>query len=353
MNRPGVCPNLSGSTSAPAQEDVQVATTLSVAHLDPYSSFDSTRGERILNGQAEWAESEYVSWALDTADLPGHPTGRVMQFEVASHPSPQVILTQDHAGAMYRAVLFELHNVGGPLAVLDVTPEHTVASALRELPVPVEWISIVADLRSGLAVSYINRQLADAFSVIPPQADVVHIVRTAAANAGSVPSLAATGSASGTALSYTVIDAIHGAVLRRQPSSGTVRDCVLAALTDAGTGFQGEVLKSGLPVPQVVLLTLPAWDRQRTYVVDLRPVGSAVHVVHLQPSFTLRALCTGDHALAHLLTDEGLDPDLLRTFVDGVLTSSTSTLAVGTQTIIFRPRSDPIFRGWEASTAIA
>ena len=136
----------------------------------------------------EWIESDYVSWAINTANLPGDPTGRVMRFEVASHPSPQVILTQDHGGAAYRAVLFELLNVGGSLTVLDVTPEHTVASALRDLPAPVEWIPIVADLRNGLAVSYIHRQVADAFSPIPLQADVVHIVRAATVNMRSIPS---------------------------------------------------------------------------------------------------------------------------------------------------------------------
>ena len=44
------CPEPTERTTIPEQEATQVATALDVGLLDPYSSFDSVRGERVLNG---------------------------------------------------------------------------------------------------------------------------------------------------------------------------------------------------------------------------------------------------------------------------------------------------------------
>ena len=148
-----------------------IATAYGIVHVDPYSSFDAVRGTRVLNGQPAWQESHYVAFALTSANLPGNPIGRTLRVEVASHPSPQVILTQDHAGAFYRAVLFELQDIGGPLQVIDVTPLHTVAIALREVIAPSVYGRLCDDFRSGRAVCFVNRLPADPFETIVPDAD--------------------------------------------------------------------------------------------------------------------------------------------------------------------------------------
>ena len=164
-------------SSPPADTELCVATSGDAGHLDPFSSFDSMRGSRVLNGQPGWQEQQYVSTAISTANLPGNPIGRVMRVETASHPSPQVILTQDHAGAFFRAVLFELGDVGGPLQVIDVTPLHTVDIALREALPHLIWAQLHDDLLQGRALSFVNRLPADAFVALPADADIVHILR--------------------------------------------------------------------------------------------------------------------------------------------------------------------------------
>ena len=338
----------------PAEAQVAVAETCDTCDLDPYSSFDAVQGLRVLNGQVGWQEHHYVSHAIDTAGLPGNPIGRVMRVETACHPSPQVILTQDHGGAFYRAVLFGLGDVGGPLQVVDVTPMHTVDIALREVLPPHDWEQLHEDLLQGRALSFVNRLPADAFVAISHNADIVHVIRTAAVATQESTDGDAIGPVSRrppSLPSYTVFCVHSGIRLRPRPASSTVQDCIFDAVQRSGHRafcLGGTAIKcpiAGYPTPQIVLHYSQPDTAKSTCLLDVRPVGSCVRVLELPVCRPIAALCVGNGPLASTFCTEGLCPSLLRVFVDGVLRTFSSHIGARAQVLTFRPRADPIMRG--------
>ena len=197
--------------------------------------------------------------------------------------------------------------------------------------------------------------VADAFAVVNPRADVIHIVRVVAPNSGRVqqsaplhPETTGPGPAGSNGPgSFTVFGTAGGTIVRSRVSDGGPREYVLDALRHVVVGGDcpiGGVLDfplPGLPCPQVVVSRTSLWDSSKTLVVDLRPVGSHVRCFVLPLHRPLQEICTGSAPLATFLRNEGLDFGLLRVFVNGVIYARHAQLDSSSQTITFRPRTDP------------
>ena len=355
-------------------EHISVGLSADSSFVDPFTSFDMVLGERVLNGRLHWTEADYVREAIVTADLPGQPVGRALRFGTACHPSPQIILTQDHAGVYHRAVLFELTSIGGSLQVIDTVPGQTVITAIRDAAAVPDWQRLVGALQSGLIVCFVNRHTADAFTALPADADVVHLAPAASVDATvrsstspdcptdvqgcGFTNLASDASSASGYLSpdrsplFLAIGVDEGVVIRKQPVANDVQKCVLDALRSVARAGRptGEVLKfplERLPVPQVVMSRLSLWARSRTIVVDFRPVGWDIVALELPLGRPLQDLCVGEGALAAIFSREGLELSFLRAFIDHVPVSPMTLLDSHCQTLVFRPRSDPLLRGYE------
>ena len=148
--------------------------------------------------------------------------------------------------------------------------------------------------------------------------------------------------------SYTLLGAVEGVRIRPQPPQRTARACLHDAMNAAAQGADvpsGKTLKTplyGYPVPQVVLHRANVPLSQGTVVVDLRPVGSQVQVFELTLGQTIDALCSSPGPLAAHFAAEGLNPSFLRVFLDGARRDFDVCLTDRVQSLLFRPREDPI-----------
>ena len=142
----------------------------------PFASFDEIQGNRVLNGEADWPNWRYIQAALDTSDLPGVPTGRILISEIVGFPSPQVAITQDRGPDPRRALVVEATTVGGSLETIDAVPGVTPVRILHGLHSIRYSAALEEWLQAGHLLCLVNYQLVSAYTAIPADADVMHFM---------------------------------------------------------------------------------------------------------------------------------------------------------------------------------
>ena len=145
----------------------------------PFSSFDEIQGTRVLAGSAEWRRQDFVREALATSDLPGNPTARLLLHELASHPSPQVAISQDRGRIFMRAVVIDATLLGGDVETVDVRPGVTMIGLVRSLRTVPNPRAIEDYITLGSIICFINHEVVDARRALSPDADVAHFLFTA------------------------------------------------------------------------------------------------------------------------------------------------------------------------------
>ena len=142
----------------------------------PFSSFDEIQGTRVLAGSAEWRRQDFAREALATSNLPGNPTARLLLHEVASHPSPQVAISQDRGRIFMRAVVIDATLLGGDVETVDIRPGATMIGLVRSLRTVPNPRAIEDYINMGSIICFINSEVVDAHRAISPDADVAHFL---------------------------------------------------------------------------------------------------------------------------------------------------------------------------------
>ena len=180
---PAVQPAASSSDDPPGSSSVIGEAVAPADHpllvgepSNPFTSFDEIGGTRVLTGAAEWSKMMYMQHALQTANLPGVPTPRILLSELAGYPSPQVALTQDRGPDIRRAVVVEATTIGGAVETLDLFPGVTITGVLRGLRSIVYPAALEEQIRSGVLLCLVNRALVDPYVALPADADVIHFM---------------------------------------------------------------------------------------------------------------------------------------------------------------------------------
>ena len=164
----------SAPVSLGASAFVQVAgEAVSPDSVQPYTSFDEVNNDRTLQAQAAWTDRHLVAHAVESARLPGCPSGRMLQVSVSGFVTPQVAITQDRRLAHRRAVIFDLRRLGLGVETRDVLPGHSLAHALALLQSLLDIAAFLLHLRSGALCCSVNHETVLPDSVLGTAADVV------------------------------------------------------------------------------------------------------------------------------------------------------------------------------------
>ena len=90
------------STSAdrPAESEPLVAPLCATPAVPssqpiPFTVFDEIFDFRTFTGESHWVERDFIAEALSSARIDAQLWARVLRYELASQPSPQVMLTHD------------------------------------------------------------------------------------------------------------------------------------------------------------------------------------------------------------------------------------------------------------------
>ena len=142
----------------------------------PFTSFDERNGVRVLTGGADWGVQQFISLALNTAQLPGHPVARIVGYEVVSFPGPQVALTQDRGSDYRRAVVIDFRSHAGELLTVDLPPGTSVHMAFSFVPAFPALHTIVADVSQNRVVCFVNGVAFDPTRMLPADVDVIQFL---------------------------------------------------------------------------------------------------------------------------------------------------------------------------------
>ena len=306
---PTVCPDLSRKYS-------DMATR--------FTSFDSTHGTRILAGDRRWTHPVFVTFAVQSAQLPNAANGRIAAFEAPALPSPQVIISQVGLNPAHRAVLFDLRNLGFDIETLDAAPGATIWSSIMRLHQLPADRSVYGQLQAGRCCCLVNGVQHEVAAPLPAQADFVQLLlvarpfcqgdarppvppipqsapRTAGASASSGggqpvgsdaqlavrPFLTATICLSENDSRFSVLGTIGGVINRHRPPTWT-DNCLLDAIVNAAAPcdfIEGHVLEYPL-----TSMACPA-----PYVQPAVYSQPALYACAAFMSSTLTYECNGEH----------------------------------------------------------
>ena len=343
-----------------------------------FTSFDSMHGTRIPAGDRRWTHPVFVTFAVQSAQLPNAATGRIAAFEAPALPSPQVIISQVGLNPAYRAVLFDLRTLGLDIETLDVPPGASIWSSIMRLhQLPADH-SVYGQLQEGRCCCLVNGVQHEVAAPLPAQADFVQLLlvarpfcqgdarppvppipqpvpRTAGASVSSGggqpagsdaqhavrPFLTATLSLSADDSRFSVLGTIEGVTNRHRPPTWTDNNCLLDAIVNAAAPrdfIDGHVLEYpliGLWTPQVLLSrTLPS-SGLVTVACDLRALRLGISVFEFRDGLPVgRTTAAGgiifgelaqlerEHLAFHFLLN-GLEVS-----PDAVITAHTETITL-------------------------
>ena len=142
----------------------------------PFTVFDEIFDFRTFTGESHWVERDFIAEALSSARIDAQLWARVLRYELASQPSPQVMLTHDRGDDFRRGVVFDLTPFGGLPVTFALPDGSSLAEAVQVLAVV---HSDAAAARAydaftqGLCACHSNGVIVDAAAPLPADADVV------------------------------------------------------------------------------------------------------------------------------------------------------------------------------------
>ena len=322
--------------------------------LNPYSSFDAVNGARSLAAEADWPTDRYITYAIDTARLPGNPLARFLRFELVDHPGPQVALTQDHGIARLRAVVFDFRPFQGQVEVIDTPPSVSTLEQVR-LSRTINDVTAAVDVITGHAcTTIVNGVIAPPLAALPMDADLVlfQLWQDGAPlntwrpyqfgdarppvppipDSDDMPSVSQgfrvfTGASSTRPAAiprhspvsvapederYTFMDIRIGVSNRPKPPPGTQQACLADAMLAVPRGAQpplgARIIERALPglqEPQVTVTRVTHDRGWHTIALDLRQVNLGIKVLHVRLGSSIRQLFSYDSPLQHELVQLG------------------------------------------------
>ena len=352
VRNPGLHKPLSDAGHFQVAEPLVLAPAEEV--LNPYSSFDAVNGARTLAAEADWPTDRYITYAIDTARLPGNPLARFLRFELVDHPEPQVALTQDHGIARLRAVVFDFRPFQGQVEVIDTPPSVSTLEQVR-LSRTINDIPAAVDAITGHAcTTIVNGAIAPPLATLPMDADLVlfqlwqdgaplntwrpyqfgdarppvpPIPDSADAPSASQGFRVFTGASSTRPAAvprhspisvapegerYTFMDIRIGVSNRPKPPPGAQQACLADAMLAVPRGAQpplgARIIERALPglhEPQVIVTRVTHDRGWHTIALDLRQVNLGIKVLHVRLGSSIRQLFSYDSPLQHELVQLG------------------------------------------------
>ena len=306
----------------------------------PFTSFDAVNGPMTLAGEAEWQSDAYIAHALEVANLPGSPLARFLRHEIIDHPSPQVVLTQDHGPTRMRAVVCDFRPLKGKLEVIDANLAASVLDliqASRSIPDAYRALDTVTGIS---CTTLVNRLITPPDRILPPDVDLVLFQLWADgaptgswrpfvlgdarppvppipgnANTPPLPEQRADASRTGATGSqsaffardvsahveapeerYTYLDTLEGVQNRPKPPAGNDNACLqdaLASVPRRGTPLSARLIirpLTGLYLPQILLSRVSHRQGWHTIAVDLRAINLGIKVIDVVLGTSIRQL---------------------------------------------------------------
>ena len=161
---------LAGHTQTPTVAQVPMDQALPCL----YTSFDSTHGVRVLQGEVEWTEQQFIAHALSTATYGPFASARILQEEAIGFPSPQVAISQQ---PNTRAIVINAATVYGQVEVLDVHQGVSAQRVIVGLVTPARVSAIVEAIVHGSLLCVCNREAVRLEAAIPAATDVIQFVQ--------------------------------------------------------------------------------------------------------------------------------------------------------------------------------
>ena len=160
---------LAGHTQMPAVAQALMDQALPC----PYTSFDSTHGVRVLQGEVEWTEQQFIDHALSTATYGPFASARILREEAIGFPSPQVAISQQ---PNTRAIVINAATAHGQVEVLDVHQGVSAQGVIAGLVTPARVSAAVEAIAQGSLLCVCNREAVNLETAIPAATDVIQVV---------------------------------------------------------------------------------------------------------------------------------------------------------------------------------
>ena len=175
---------------------------------------DTTHGVQTFTGDPKWSTAEYLRRAAGTVTAPTSCAPRLLTFELACLPSPQILLCQETAGVAANTVVVDLTPFGGTIVVRAVVPGWSVLDLLAGLDTATLATPPLARLQDATCVCLVNCVIADPRTTLALSAEVVqfYLLRVTTPEAqpphpGTSPVSFAPSHGSGDASGMSAIDA--------------------------------------------------------------------------------------------------------------------------------------------------
>ena len=321
---------------------------------NPYSSFDAINGPRTLAAEPDWPPDRYITFAMETARLPGTPLARFLKFELIDFPGPQIALTQDHGAIRRRALVFDFRPFRGGVETIDVQSPSSVLDHVRQSLTIADVAAAVSTVESHSCTTLVNGVIAAPGDPLPLNADLILFqlwrdgtplitwrpfqfgdarppvppipedpeelgtaqgFRVLAGATNSSPAAIpryAPAHMSAPPSRYSFMDVRIGVSNRPKPPPGTDQACVDDAIAAVPAGAQPPrgariIMRplSGLFQPQVIVTRVLHAEGWHTIAIDLRPANLGVKVINVRLGSSIRQLFAYDSPLQQELVELG------------------------------------------------
>ena len=164
-------------TGQPAESDLPVTPLCEVPAIPssqpvPFTVFDEIYDFRTFASEPHWVERDFIAEAISSARIDAQLWARVLRYELASQPSPQIMLTHDRGDDLRRGVVLDFTPFGGLPVTFDLPDGSSLAEAVQVLAV-LHADTSAARAYQGLCACHSNGIIVDAAAPLPADANVV------------------------------------------------------------------------------------------------------------------------------------------------------------------------------------
>ena len=138
-----------------------------------FTVFDTAGGVQTVTGDHNWDSNTLLHQAARFVDGQAACVPRLLSFELACLPCPQILVCREVAGVVVHTVVVDLTPFGGEFAVRTVPTGWSTLDLIASFDQTTFAVPPLARLQDATCVCLVNRVIADPRSALDPSTEVV------------------------------------------------------------------------------------------------------------------------------------------------------------------------------------